>query len=83
MCPPLYVANGVHGVPTNPEKSEQIARRRGVQYVTYCEMQRPLTESEKTSDALLVQIMNDREPDWLKRLSGNNDRLHVFKVELQ
>lgn len=68
---------------TNPEKSEQIARRRGVQYVTYCEMQRPLTESEKTSDALLVQIMNDREPDWLKRLSSKNDRLHVFKVELQ
>ncbi|MGI9399982.1 MAG: hypothetical protein ACR2O0_01895, partial [Rhizobiaceae bacterium] len=65
------------------QKPEQIARRRGVDYVTYCEMQRPLKKSEKASDALLVHIMNGTEPAWLKRLSDENDRLHVFKVELQ
>lgn len=68
---------------TDPEKSEEIARKRGIQYVTYCEMQRPLNESEKSSDALLVQIIKGSEPAWLTRLSDKNDRLHVFKVDLQ
>ncbi|MEM7461434.1 MAG: hypothetical protein AAF362_02000 [Pseudomonadota bacterium] len=68
---------------TNPQKAEQIARRRGVQYVTYCQMHRPMTEKERASDALLVHMIKRTEPDWLERLSGDNDRLHVFRVELQ
>ncbi len=68
---------------TNPKKAEQIARRRGVQYVTYCQMHRPMNEKEKASDALLVHMIKRTEPAWLKRLSGDNDRLHVFRVVLQ
>lgn len=67
---------------TDAEKAETIARRRGVDYVAYCE---PLEEIEpglEDNTALAIAVRQGREPGWLTRLSSPQDRLHVFRVNL-
>lgn len=62
------------------ENPRRIARERAIEYVTYCEPGEEILTGTKDSNALAIHIRNGTEPEWLERLSGPNERLHIFRV---
>ena len=65
---------------TDLEKPRQIALRRGVDYVAWCDPGKPVTPELENNPALAIHLLKGTEPDWLERISGPDERLLVFKV---
>lgn len=67
---------------TDVDTARSIAERRAVDYVAYCEPVEAIEPGLETHPALAIRIRRSDEPVWLKRLSDADDRLHLFRVEL-
>ncbi|MFZ1814670.1 MAG: hypothetical protein WBO55_10980 [Rhizobiaceae bacterium] len=68
---------------TDLQKPERIARDRAVDYVAWCDLGRPLTQEQLAGDNLAVHILQGTQPAWLEKLSTPQERLFLFKVNLQ
>ena len=65
---------------TDAAAARNIAERRGIDYVAFCEPLEGLEPGLEDHPALAVRIQRGNEPAWLDRVSAVGDRLHLFRV---